>query len=410
MVNRIGPLLVPLLVANTVVGQAGGAAPRETSLDAGWRFHRGDDPFVVTREGGCSFQSTAGDRPVCAATRQRTDPSPYAALTPATCASACCRDSASCTHWQFCPRNASCAGDDTGIPGVGMAGCWIGSRNTSNSNPNDPGASATATRCANPEHGWLSGIRAAPAPASASPYCTDRQFCGVGFADAAWRTVDVPHDYSIEDLPPRVDAAAGADAGIPSLISVRYNSWLFNKGDDPSWSNTSYNDVLWQRVTGGEDWRKHSNYTKANATGWYRQVSSAFFRACVCACVCACVRACVCVCVGAPPYPPPSCPISSSFPPVSSSFQFPFDFLSFSLQISVTQQSVYTCHERLQLCSTTTSNCVCVYSIFNTFRAVLINTSRGNADSEGPPDSIPVTTGNILILAKAHRQLSNHRS
>lgn len=324
-------MLVLLLVANTGVGLAGGAAPRETSLDAGWRFHRGDDPLVVTSEGGCSFQSTARDRPVCAATRQRTDPSPYAALTPATCASACCRDSASCTHWQFCPRNESCAGDDTGIPGVGMAGCWIGSRNTSNSNPNDPGASATATRCANPERGWLSGVRAAPAPASASasPYCTDRQFCGIGFADAAWRTVDVPHDYSIEDLPPRVDAAAGVagaagadgggDAGIPSLISVRYNSWLFNKGDDSSWSNTNYNDVSWQRVAGGEDWRKHSNYTKANATGWYRQVTSAFLRVHVRACVCA----------DLPPFPP-----FSSFSSSCSSYQLLLLFtflLTFSL-------------------------------------------------------------------------------
>jgi len=51
--------------------------------------------------------------------------------------------------------------------------------------------------------------------------------------------------------------------------------WAFSRGDDASWSAVDFDDASWQRVPGGHDWRVASNYTDANAFGWYRQVIDA---------------------------------------------------------------------------------------------------------------------------------------
>ena len=90
-------------------------------------------------------------------------------------------------------------------------------------------------------------------------------FSEPSFDDSGWRQVDVPHDWSIEDLPPR-----DSDASAP-VLGPRYGIWAFSPGDESAWSAPDFDDSNWQRVKGGQDWREASNYTDRNATGWYRQ-------------------------------------------------------------------------------------------------------------------------------------------
>ena len=102
-------------------------------------------------------------------------------------------------------------------------------------------------------------------PTLAAAQACSSAFCEPGLDDSSWRQLDVPHDWSIEDLPPReVDRSA-------PVLAPRYGTWAFNKGDDSSWSHAAFDDSGWQRVVGGHDWRTASNYTDKNARGWYRQ-------------------------------------------------------------------------------------------------------------------------------------------
>ncbi len=84
------------------------------------------------------------------------------------------------------------------------------------------------------------------------------------FDDSAWRSLDVPHDWSIEDLPslekPRV----------PELEAVT-GSWRFQKGDDPAWKEPGFNDSGWQGVTLPDHWERHSQHSADNAYGWFRR-------------------------------------------------------------------------------------------------------------------------------------------
>ena len=79
------------------------------------------------------------------------------------------------------------------------------------------------------------------------------------FDDGAWRTLDVPHDWSAEDLPPRA-----AD-----VLTVRNGTWSFQRGDDAQWSSPAFDDSAWDRVRVPSDWRVASNYTAKDAVGWY---------------------------------------------------------------------------------------------------------------------------------------------
>lgn len=85
----------------------------------------------------------------------------------------------------------------------------------------------------------------------------------VAFDDSAWRTLDVPHDWSIEDLPPKTDT-------VPELDAVT-GEWLFQKGDDSAWSERGFNDSDWQKVTLPAAWEEHSDYTDENVYGWFRR-------------------------------------------------------------------------------------------------------------------------------------------
>ena len=160
--------------------------------------------------------------------------------------------------WMFCAPNGSCATTDSGIPGTGVAGCWFGSENKT---------TTPATRCASTAQGWVAGTRPSAAGADAPP-CPPSRFCGgAGFnASAAWVAVEVPHDYSMADLPMRTD-----DTVAPTL-APRYGTWRFARGDDAGWSAPSFDDSHWVAAKGGKDWRARPlNYTAYNATGWYRQ-------------------------------------------------------------------------------------------------------------------------------------------
>jgi beta-galactosidase len=83
------------------------------------------------------------------------------------------------------------------------------------------------------------------------------------FDDGAWRVLDVPHDWSIEDLPP-VDQPAPEFSVVPG-------KWRFHAGDDAAWKAPAMDDSSWQEVTLPDYWERHSNYTNDNAYGWFRR-------------------------------------------------------------------------------------------------------------------------------------------
>lgn len=85
----------------------------------------------------------------------------------------------------------------------------------------------------------------------------------VSFNDNTWRTIDIPHDWSIEDLP-------AADNSMPELPAVT-GSWRFHKGDDANWKACDVNDRDWQEVSLPDTWERHSNYIDENVYGWFRR-------------------------------------------------------------------------------------------------------------------------------------------
>lgn len=83
------------------------------------------------------------------------------------------------------------------------------------------------------------------------------------FDDSAWRILDVPHDWSIEDLPAAENPVAELEAAA--------GSWRFHKGDDANWKAADLNDSDWQEIRLPDTWEHHSNYTDDNAYGWFRR-------------------------------------------------------------------------------------------------------------------------------------------
>jgi len=85
-----------------------------------------------------------------------------------------------------------------------------------------------------------------------------------GYDDTAWRLLDVPHDWSIEDLPPLEKSL------VPELPVVT-GQWRFQKGDDAAWKTPDFDDSQWQSVTLPDTWEHHSDYTSNNVYGWFRR-------------------------------------------------------------------------------------------------------------------------------------------
>ena len=83
------------------------------------------------------------------------------------------------------------------------------------------------------------------------------------FDDTAWRTLDVPHDWSIEDLPSR--------ESVTHEVDVVTGTWRFHRGDNPAWKSTTLNDSRWQQVSLPNSWERHSNIQANETYGWFRR-------------------------------------------------------------------------------------------------------------------------------------------
>jgi beta-galactosidase len=84
------------------------------------------------------------------------------------------------------------------------------------------------------------------------------------FDDSHWRKLDVPHDWSIEDLPPKTNV-------VPEFDAVT-GQWRFHPGDNnASWKARELDDSSWQQVTLPDNWEHHSGYTENNVYGWFRR-------------------------------------------------------------------------------------------------------------------------------------------
>lgn len=81
------------------------------------------------------------------------------------------------------------------------------------------------------------------------------------FDDSAWRQVDLPHDWSVEDLPTE---------DLPPALAIAQGTWRFRAGDDPSWKDPNLDDSGWQTVELPAHWESHGNQGD-NAYGWFRR-------------------------------------------------------------------------------------------------------------------------------------------
>ena len=118
------------------------------------------------------------------------------------------------------------------------------------------GALATAATVANRDRSFDSDWRFVRADASGAE--------AAGFDDSKWRRLDVPHDWSIDDLPP-------LEKSLVPELSVAVGQWRFQKGDDAAWKVPGFDDNSWQTVTLPDTWEHHSDYTDDNVYGWFRR-------------------------------------------------------------------------------------------------------------------------------------------
>ena len=85
------------------------------------------------------------------------------------------------------------------------------------------------------------------------------------YADKYWRTIDLPHDWSIENYsgPVKPDT-------FPELNIVD-GQWRFQKGDEMQFAQAGYNDAAWMEVTLPQKWEDFANYTQDSVYGWFRR-------------------------------------------------------------------------------------------------------------------------------------------
>lgn len=84
------------------------------------------------------------------------------------------------------------------------------------------------------------------------------------FDDSDWRVLDLPHDWSIEDLPP-------APPPTRAVLMAAEGRWRFAPGDDIAWKEPGFDDAGWQEVELPCSWESHSGYTQDNVYGWFRR-------------------------------------------------------------------------------------------------------------------------------------------
>jgi len=83
------------------------------------------------------------------------------------------------------------------------------------------------------------------------------------FDDGAWRTVDLPHDWSLEDLAPSGQSAP--------VVSVVEGTWRFRPGDDPAWNGRGLSDLGWKEIVLPAVWQQPPAPGTNQGFGWYRR-------------------------------------------------------------------------------------------------------------------------------------------
>jgi len=84
----------------------------------------------------------------------------------------------------------------------------------------------------------------------------------IGFNASDWRKIDLPHDWSIEDLP--------EENQLP-FMAISEGDWKFKKGDDTNWKNPSFDDISWKKVNLPDYWNQYSDQSDSGSYGWYRK-------------------------------------------------------------------------------------------------------------------------------------------
>ncbi len=84
--------------------------------------------------------------------------------------------------------------------------------------------------------------------------------------DSHWRSLDLPHDWSIKGHSPSETKKDNA----PEVHIVK-GEWKFSKDDNLLWKDPDIDDSSWQIVELPSTWEEHSNYTPDNVYGWYRR-------------------------------------------------------------------------------------------------------------------------------------------
>src|SRR6185295_19890936 len=59
------------------------------------------------------------------------------------------------------------------------------------------------------------------------------------YDDSAWRRVDLPHDWSMEDVP---------ESERMPFLRFQKSRWKFHKGDQAGWKNPSLDDSRWESI------------------------------------------------------------------------------------------------------------------------------------------------------------------
>ncbi|MFZ0428327.1 MAG: glycoside hydrolase family 2 TIM barrel-domain containing protein [Acidobacteriota bacterium] len=84
------------------------------------------------------------------------------------------------------------------------------------------------------------------------------------FDDADWRTVDLPHDWSIEDLPARDQDPLYA------VVTLVPGTWRLRFGDDARWKAVDARDASWRQVDTPDTWSAYGS-AAGGGVGWYRR-------------------------------------------------------------------------------------------------------------------------------------------
>jgi beta-galactosidase len=85
------------------------------------------------------------------------------------------------------------------------------------------------------------------------------------FDGSSWRHIDLPHDWSIEDLPPRQSDPLFA------TVPLVPGDWRFSPGDDQARSAPAFDDSSWQSVSLPELWNKIGQTANSRGIGWFRR-------------------------------------------------------------------------------------------------------------------------------------------